>query len=730
MQNGSSLIMLSIRGIGVRFIDSFSFLPRALKLLGDDFKLPQEEREGYFPHLFNTLENQEYSGRIPERHYFGYSQLHDNEKKAFDAWYEEQVQSNVVWHSRTEIIKYCQQDTRVLARCLNIFRRNFAEKCDELDCFEFPTMASAAITALQAKFLPENTIGIVPLEGYGGRGFHSKVRLEYLACDTSSCGSVNGSEEVLRNIAFVPRADPRTALFGGRVEVFYLKKEVSLDSGDTMEHDDYQSLYPSVNLEGAYGHGHPKVFYCNFPPVENWFGVVHCIILPSQNCYVPPLPYRLPSNSIVYTLCRTCVLVRNLNTPCSHNDDERALTGMWGCEEVQVAVKDARYTIVTVYELHHFEKTIQFNRQTGQRGLFDGAVRTFAKDKIVASGFPAGVETQADKQRYCNRWHDFLDITISPHEVEENPGKRFCAKIAINLLWGRFVMRDDYDQAEYCQRYSRCLELMVGNNYQPESVLFVTNQVAEVIYQESKEVARQNVKTNIYIGIRTTEMARLKLLRECLWEIQPGKLMYCDTDSALYVREADESPLPRGEYLGQLSSENKGKRCLKFAALGRKTYIKVMDDGETQLKAKGITPNPYNKTLLNYDTIKGMLDGTDWFSVDTENPAAFIRDMKNIKVRTKPMKRVAREIRLNAKYIIVFRGASDSEPLLHLGHQLFPRRPKYFEEAVDYCMAKDNGYLIINGYLIHPNIADDERLMTDIFGENPYKSTVVFKAIN
>ncbi|GAU87222.1 hypothetical protein RvY_00105 [Ramazzottius varieornatus] len=89
--------------------------------------------------------------------------------------------------------------------------------------------------------------------------------------------------------------------------------------------------------------------------------------------------------------------------------------------------------------------------------------------------------------------------------------------------------------------------------------------------------------------------------------------------------------------------------------------------------------------------------------------------------------RVAREIRLNAKYIIVFRGASDSEPLLRLGHQLFPRRPKYFEEAVDYCMAKDNGYLIIQ---LYPNIADDERLMTDIFGENPYKSTVVFKAIN
>ena len=75
-----------------------------------------------------------------------------------------------------------------------------------------------------------------------------------------------------------------------------------------------------------------------------------------------------------------------------------------------------------------------------EHGLFDEAVRTFAKDKIVASGFPASVLTEQDKQRYCDGWRDFLDIHITPDEVEENPGKRFCAKVAINLMWGRYVL--------------------------------------------------------------------------------------------------------------------------------------------------------------------------------------------------------------------------------------------------------------------------------------------------
>ena len=171
--------------------------------------------------------------------------------------------------------------------------------------------------------------------------------------------------DLLRQTSFVPREDPRKALFGGRVEVYCLKKELSVEGGATLEHDDYQSLYPSVNLEGAYGKGHPHVYYCNFPPFDTWFGVVHCTILPSRDCFITPLPYRLPSKSIVYALCRTCAVDRNLSEPCTHTEDERALTGMWGCQEVQVAVNEAGFRLLKVHELHHFKEQIQFNRQTG-----------------------------------------------------------------------------------------------------------------------------------------------------------------------------------------------------------------------------------------------------------------------------------------------------------------------------------------------------------------------------
>ncbi|GAV09662.1 hypothetical protein RvY_19164 [Ramazzottius varieornatus] len=150
-------------------------------------------------------------------------------------------------------------------------------------------------------------------------------------------------------------------------------------------------------------------------------------------------------------------------------------------QEVKVAVYEAGYTLIKVYELHHFEETVRFNRQTCEHGLFDEAVRTFAKDKIVASGFPAGVVTEQDKEANCAGWRDSLDIVISPDEVKDSPGKRFCAKIAITLLWGR----------RSTAKSTRYMELMVGKNYQPKKVRFVTSQVAEVVCKEEKEITRQ-----------------------------------------------------------------------------------------------------------------------------------------------------------------------------------------------------------------------------------------------
>lgn len=50
----------------IRFVDSINFIPMALKKFPKAFGLPDIQK-GYYPHLFNTDENYNYVGAIPER---------------------------------------------------------------------------------------------------------------------------------------------------------------------------------------------------------------------------------------------------------------------------------------------------------------------------------------------------------------------------------------------------------------------------------------------------------------------------------------------------------------------------------------------------------------------------------------------------------------------------------------------------------------------------------------
>lgn len=72
----------------IKIIDSYNFLPMSLAALPRTFGF--EESKGFFPHLFNKIENWGYKGKIPEEKYFGVSQMKNSIYKEFKIWYEEQ----------------------------------------------------------------------------------------------------------------------------------------------------------------------------------------------------------------------------------------------------------------------------------------------------------------------------------------------------------------------------------------------------------------------------------------------------------------------------------------------------------------------------------------------------------------------------------------------------------------------------------------------------------------
>ena len=121
---GAKSLSLTIPMFNIKFIDSLNFIPMSLakfpKTFGQD-----ELCKGYFPHLFNKEENQNYIGPIPCQNDYGVNFKKPQERKAFIAWHQEQVENNYLFDFRKEIIKYCRSDVDIMAKCCLLFREMF-----------------------------------------------------------------------------------------------------------------------------------------------------------------------------------------------------------------------------------------------------------------------------------------------------------------------------------------------------------------------------------------------------------------------------------------------------------------------------------------------------------------------------------------------------------------------------------------------------------------------------
>ncbi len=159
IMSGAKILTLTVPMFNIRFIDSLNFVPMALAKFPKTFGL-DELHKGYFPHLFNKKENQNYIGPIPCEPYYTPNQMSSKNREAFQKWHEEQRGNNYVFDFDKEIIEYCTSDVDILRRSCMEFRELFRDSTG-IDPFEkCLTIASACQLVYRTNFLKENTIAI------------------------------------------------------------------------------------------------------------------------------------------------------------------------------------------------------------------------------------------------------------------------------------------------------------------------------------------------------------------------------------------------------------------------------------------------------------------------------------------------------------------------------------------------------------------------------------------
>lgn len=204
LTQGGKLLCITLPIFDIRFIDSLSFLPMKLS------KMPKamgfQGSKGYFPHLFNTAENQDYVGPLPDAKYYSPETMMPGERDEFEKWHA--ANKGTVFNLKKDLAHYCKQDVKILREACNRFReqvmqmtgREFftgnggevLEECETrcIDPFQYVTIASICMAQYRFMFLKKDTIALAPLDNY------QKSKKSYSACSIQWLLYIAHSEKI------------------------------------------------------------------------------------------------------------------------------------------------------------------------------------------------------------------------------------------------------------------------------------------------------------------------------------------------------------------------------------------------------------------------------------------------------------------------------------------------------------------------------------------------------
>lgn len=174
---------IQIKWKKVCFKDTFKYVMCSLSGWAKQFGL--NLLKGFFPHGFNTADNQDYVGLLPPEHFFETKFMSEKAYAEFKEWYDEESAAiangtKPLWNFREEILKYCENDVDILMKAWLMYQ----QKMFDLTGI-FPggicNMSAASYTNLVWKStIDHSTIGVIPSNNYVRNDNQSEIAREWL----------------------------------------------------------------------------------------------------------------------------------------------------------------------------------------------------------------------------------------------------------------------------------------------------------------------------------------------------------------------------------------------------------------------------------------------------------------------------------------------------------------------------------------------------------------------
>jgi hypothetical protein len=501
----------------VAFRDSLLHIPAQLAQFPKIFGL-EALQKGHFPYMFNTLENQNYIGPIPDIQYFEPEYKSVKERKELLQWYGEQVAAGQPYNFKQVLTDYCLSDVDILARALEKY--NDAGRVlnhNQLPPLDRLTIASYTLNCWRTLHFPENTIV---------------------------------------NHAKWEEQRARAALRGGRTDVRCFYRRWSME--DVFVHHRYgkyvdvQSMYPYVMYTQPMPVGKPETFEEDRATLELITDDDHLLGFAEVDID-PPMFYTHHPAAV-------------------HVDESGRLVGhlkpwfrkTFCLTELRDMLNDG-WIITHIYWIQRYQ---------GRDDLFKDYISKLVREKIHASSGPP-----ENFEEMSAAWAEKFDVHLKRDKMVFNAGQRQIAKLQLNSLWGKLAERCKYDfcynvdQEEFLHFENMELsghiqfkhKLRIG----PNSWLLAGTKTSIPSYTSAETKNRCN--TSVAIGSHVTMWGRRMLWQE-MRKLQK-RAIYHDTDSIIYEYDpAAAYNTPTGKYLGDWEEELPGCAMIEFVALAPKTY--------------------------------------------------------------------------------------------------------------------------------------------------------------
>ncbi|CAH3184744.1 unnamed protein product [Porites lobata] len=597
--------VLSFKSGPLKFIDSLCFLPMPLASFPSTFNLT-ELKKGFFPHLFNTPDHQQYVGRIPDLEFYDPDGMMAKKKDELTRWHADQVRRNVTFNFQQDMIDYCKSDVALLKAGCEAFQEEFEQQAGFNPMAKCITIASACNLYWRKHHLTPDTIAVEPLAGWRGAQVNQSLKaLQWLYYQEHLLPKEGASADRIRHELYQATLAKRTILLRAGytvLEMWECEWDQWVDTDETV-----QRFLHSFDLAAP------------LEPREAFFGG--------------------RTGALTFPLCRACVQTEQAQPMltrthyCPHSDADRMLRGTWCTPELVKAVEKG-YTLIKIHEVWHFPPE---QRQTG---LFADYVNTWLKLKQESAGWPSWCQTLEQKRHYILRYQEREGIRLDIASIAKNPGRKATAKLMLNSFWGKFGERINKPTTVTVQHPADLFNLISDAALDLSTLRLCTDDILEAVYTSVYDNAVKGTKTNIFIAAFTTCHARLKLY-ESLDTLQQ-QVLYYDTDSVVYKWRPGQPSIATGDFLGDMTDELEGDVITEFVSGGAKNYGYQTRGGKVVCKVRGFTLNVRGSAILNFQTMKenilSELDSPQESrrNLNITNPYYFKRDLEQKQIQVVP----------------------------------------------------------------------------------------------